>query len=134
MFTLKSKSNQEELLETAASIIGAGTTITGNIESNGDVRIDGTIKGNVFSKAKVLIGPSGLIEGNMNCNEADISGQICGNIQTKGLLILKGNAAISGDIHTSKLLMEPTVSFNGQCHMGANIVELKHELPIAVNE
>ena len=118
----------------AASIIGAGNTITGDIESNGDIRVDGTIKGNVYSKAKVLIGPSGLIEGNMQSCEADISGNVLGNIVTKGLLILKGNACVSGDIHTAKLFIEPTASFNGQCHMGANVVELKTEISMAVNE
>jgi cytoskeletal protein CcmA (bactofilin family) len=134
MFKVKSKSNHDESLATCASIIGAGNTITGNVECNGDIRIDGTIKGNVYSKAKVLIGPAGFIEGNMHCNEADIAGQVCGNIVTQGLLVLKGNASVSGDIHTAKLFIEPTVSFNGQCHMGANIVDIKHEIPIAVNE
>jgi cytoskeletal protein CcmA (bactofilin family) len=136
MFTKKSNANHEENLAASASIIGAGNTITGDIESNGDIRVDGTVKGNVYSKAKVLVGPSGLIEGNMITNEADISGNIIGNITTKGLLILKGNACVAGNIHTAKLFIEPTASFNGQCHMGANVVELKHELPVgvAVNE
>jgi cytoskeletal protein CcmA (bactofilin family) len=134
MFTKKSKSDQEETLAASASIIGAGNIITGDIESNGDIRVDGTVKGNVYCKAKVLIGPSGLIEGSMQSNEADISGSVNGNIVTKGLLVLKGNACVTGDIHTAKLFMEPTVSFNGQCHMGANVVELKHEIPVAVNE
>ena len=134
MFTLKTKANNEESQATSASIIGAGTTITGNIESNGDIRIDGTIKGNVFSKAKVLVGPAGFVEGDMYCTEADISGQVSGKIVIQALLVLKANAVVTGDIHTSKLFMEPSVSFNGQCHMGANIVELKHDIPLAVNE
>lgn len=134
MFAKKSNSNTDPSMTISASIIGAGNIITGDIESNGDIRVDGTIKGNVYSKAKVLVGPSGLIEGNMHSSEADISGTILGNINTKGLLVLKGNASVSGDIHTAKLLIEPTVSFNGQCHMGANIVELKPEIAMAVNE
>ena len=133
MFTLKSKSNSEESVATSASIIGAGNTITGNIESNGDIRVDGTIKGNVYSKAKVLVGPMGLIEGDLYSNNADISGQVSGKIVIEALLVLKGNAVVAGDIHTAKLFIEPTVSFNGQCHMGANIVELKHEMPLALN-
>ena len=134
MFTKKSKSYHDETQATSASIIGAGNTIIGDIESNGDIRVDGTIKGNVYSKAKVLIGPSGLIEGNLFSGEADIAGQVLGNINTKGLLVLKGNASVAGDIHTAKLFIEPTVSFNGQCRMGANIVELKQDIPVAVNE
>jgi cytoskeletal protein CcmA (bactofilin family) len=118
----------------SASIIGAGNTITGNITADGDIRIDGTVKGHVFSKAKILIGVEGLVEGNIHCREADITGQVNGNINTQEILHLKGNAVITGDIHTSKLFIEPTVSFNGQCHMGANIVELKPEMGIVVNE
>lgn len=134
MFTKKSKSNDEEALSASASIIGAGNTITGDIASNADIRVDGTIKGNVYGKAKVLIGPGGQIEGNMFCREADVSGTVCGNIFSEGLLVLKGNASVEGDIQTTKLFIEPTVSFNGQCRMGANVVELKPELPMAVNE
>jgi cytoskeletal protein CcmA (bactofilin family) len=134
MFNSKSKPTRNESVAVSASIIGSGNTINGDIEAQGDIRVDGTVKGNVFSHAKVLIGAEGVIEGNIQCREADIMGQVFGNIKTEDLLHLKGNAAVSGDIHTAKLLIEPTVSFNGQCHMGANIVELKPEMPIAVNE
>ena len=133
MFKTK-QHNQKSAESFSASIIGSGNTITGNIEAEGDIRIDGTVKGNVFSKAKILIGAEGLVEGNIYCREADINGQVAGNINTQDLLHLKGNASVSGDIHTTKLFIEPSVSFNGQCHMGANIVELKPEMGIVVNE
>lgn len=134
MFKTKQHNEKTRAESFSASIIGAGNTITGNIEAEGDIRIDGTVKGNVFSRAKILIGADGLVEGNIHCREADVNGQVVGNINTQELLHLKGNAAVSGDIHTAKLLIEPTVSFNGQCHMGANIVELKPEMGIVVNE
>jgi cytoskeletal protein CcmA (bactofilin family) len=134
MFNSKSKTDKTESLAVSASIIGSGNTITGNIDAQGDIRVDGTIKGNIISKSKVLVGAEGVIEGNIQCREADIMGQVFGNIKTEEMLHLKGNAAVSGDINTAKLLIEPTVSFNGQCHMGANIVELKPEMPLAVNE
>ena len=134
MFNSKSKTDKTESLAVSASIIGSGNTITGNIDAQGDIRVDGTIKGNIISKSKVLVGAEGVIEGNIQCREADIMGQVFGNIKTDEMLHFKGNAAVSGDINTAKLLIEPTVSFNGQCHMGANIVELKPEMPLAVNE
>jgi cytoskeletal protein CcmA (bactofilin family) len=134
MFNSKSKTDKTESVAASASIIGSGNTITGNIDAQGDIRVDGTVKGNVISKSKVLVGAEGVIEGNIQCREADIMGQVFGNIKTEELLHLKGNAAVSGDINTAKLLIEPTVSFNGQCHMGANILELKPEMPLAVNE
>lgn len=134
MFNSKSKNHKTEALAVSASIIGSGNTIIGNIDAQGDIRVDGTVKGNVFSKAKVLIGADGVIEGNIHCREADIMGQVFGNIKTEELLHLKGTAAVSGDIQTAKLLIEPSVSFNGQCRMGANIVELNPEIGIAINE
>ena len=85
-------------------------------------------------KSKILIGTEGVVEGNMNANYADIQGKITGNIKVNDLLLLRGRAKIDGDIYAGKLQVEPTVSFNGKCHMGANIVELNAELPNAVNQ
>ena len=134
MFTSKLKSSDNNSDHASATIIGAGTTIVGNVEATGDIRIDGTIKGNLFAKAKVIIGPDCVIEGDINGQQADISGRVEGRIRVHDLLHIRGHANILGDIHATKLLMEPTVSFNGQCRMGANIVELNTELPMAVNE
>ena len=134
MFNSKSRAGMEENTSVATTIIGAGTTIVGDIESNGDIRIDGTLKGNLNGKAKILIGTEGVVEGNMNANYADIQGKITGNIKVNDLLLLRGRAKIDGDIYAGKLQVGPTVSFNGKCHMGANIVELNAELPNAVNQ
>mgnify|MGYP001792233815 CR=1 FL=1 len=110
------------------------TVITGNIQSSGDIRIDGTLKGNIICKAKILVGPEGVIEGDITGQQADILGTVHGRIKMSGLLHLHGKASVEGDIHASKLQIETTVSFNGQCHMGANIVELNPDMAEAVNE
>ncbi len=134
MFTSKSKTSQEEYA--ACSIIAQGTVITGDIESNGDIRIDGSIKGNIRSKARIIIGANALVEGNVQSKDADIFGHVKGHLNITELLQLKNLAVIDGDINTGKLQMEHTVSFNGQCKMGANVVELNSStgLPVAVNE
>ena len=134
MFTSKSKNSFDESNINANTIIGAGTSITGDIESNGDIRIDGKLKGNLKAKAKILIGPDGFVEGNVTGQQADILGKIVGNIQVKDLLHLRGKATLEGDIYAGKLQIEPSVTFNGQCHMGANIVELNSERSNAVNQ
>src|ERR1044071_2184316 len=87
---------------TASSInlIGAGTTIEGDIRSNGDIRIDGTVFGNVHSKAKVVIGNTGVVEGDINCQNADISGSVKGKTNISELLFLKASSKINGDIVT----------------------------------
>ena len=80
------------------------------------------------------IGPSGVVEGNISCRQADIMGHVTGTIKVTDLLQLKGKAAVDGDIDASKLMIENTVSFNGQCRMGANIVEFNPDIPVAINE
>src|SRR6187401_642928 len=117
MFNSKSRSSDETPVG-SASIISAGTVITGNIESRGDIRIDGTLRGNISGQAKILIGPEGVVEGDITGQQADILGTVHGRIKMNGLLHLHGKANVEGDIHAAKLQIEPTVSFNGQCQMG----------------
>ena len=134
MFNSKSKTPENQEANASTTLIGAGTTITGNIEAAGDIRIDGNLKGNLFARAQGFIGPGSFIDGDIICQQADILGKVEGRIQVKDLLYLRGKANILGDIHAAKLLIEPTVSFNGQCRMGANIVELNADIAKAVNE
>ena len=134
MFNSKSKSSLNETPASSTSIIGAGTTITGNVQSNGDIRIDGIIEGNLVAKAKILIGADGVIEGDIDGKQADVLGKVTGKIKVADLLYLHGQAVVDGDIYAGKLQIEPTASFNGQCHMGANVVELITERSSAVNE
>lgn len=106
------------------TLISAGTTLKGDISSNADLRIDGTIVGNINSNAKIVIGSSGIVEGDIFGNNADIVGKISGNIRVKELLQLRGDCLVNGNIYAGKLQVEPSATFNGQCHMGANIVDM----------
>lgn len=108
------------------TLISAGTTLKGDISSNGDLRIDGTIIGNIQSTAKIIIGSGGVVEGDISGNQADITGKVSGNIRAKELLQLRGESVVSGNLYAGKLQVEPTATFNGQCHMGANIVEMNN--------
>lgn len=106
------------------TLISAGTTIKGDISSNNDLRIDGTIVGNIISNAKIVIGASGVVEGDILGNNADIVGKTSGTIKVKELLQLRGECVVNGNIYAGKLQVEPTATFNGQCHMGANVVDM----------
>jgi cytoskeletal protein CcmA (bactofilin family) len=108
------------------TIISAGTTLKGDISSKNDLRIDGTIIGNISSTAKIVIGSSGVVEGDLNGNQADVVGKVSGNIRAKELLQLRGDAVVNGNLYAGKLQIEPTATFNGQCHMGANIVDMSN--------
>lgn len=111
-------SNEKTNGGNGTTIISAGTTLKGDITSNSDLRIDGTIIGNVTSSSKIVIGASGVIEGDLTGNQADIVGKVSGNIKTKDLLQLRGDCVVNGNVYAGKLQVEPTAIFNGQCHMG----------------
>ena len=109
------------------NLIGNGTTIIGNIQSNGDVRIDGNLKGDISISGKLVVGPLGHIKGNVVCQNADISGEIDGQITVTEWLSLKANAKLLGDIITSKISIEPNAIFTGSCNMSnsSNINETR---------
>jgi len=111
-------SNEKTNGSSGATLISAGTTVKGDISSNSDLRIDGAIVGNVSSSAKIVIGASGSVEGDISGNQADIVGKVTGNIKTKDLLQLRADCVVNGNVYAGKLQVEPTAIFNGQCHMG----------------
>lgn len=122
MFNGKAKSDaytsgSESPVNASASLIGAGTTVKGDVTSNGDLRIDGTLIGNIHCTAKVIIGANGVVQGDLNGQQADIMGKVTGTIKVKDLLQLKGGSLLNGNIEAAKLQIEPTANFNGQCHM-----------------
>ncbi|MBK5286476.1 MAG: polymer-forming cytoskeletal protein [Bacteroidia bacterium] len=108
------------------NLIGAGTTIEGDIKSSGDIRVDGTVYGSVQSKAKVVLGSTGLVEGDINSQNADISGTIKGKTVCSELLFLKSTARVTGDIVTGKLVVEVGANFTGSCNMGPVIKDMKY--------
>jgi len=101
----------------SVNMLGAGTTIKGDVQSNGDFRIDGTLIGSIQSKGKIVVGQTGHVEGEINCRNADISGQVKAQIIVTELLTLKASAKFSGEITTSKLSIEPGARFSGTCNM-----------------
>src|SRR4051812_8821788 len=107
------------------NLIGAGTVVEGDIKSTGDIRIDGTVYGSVFSKAKVVVGATGLVEGNISSTNSDISGSVKGKTNVSELLFLKSTAKVSGDIVTGKLVVEVGATFTGSCNMGPLIKDIK---------
>lgn len=101
----------------SVNMLGSGTTIKGDIQSNGDFRIDGILIGSINSKGKIVVGQTGNVEGEVTCRNADISGLVKAQIVVAELLTLKTSAKISGEITTSKLSIEPGARFSGTCNM-----------------
>jgi cytoskeletal protein CcmA (bactofilin family) len=114
-------SKTQEIENKSINIIGAGTRITGEIISSGDMRIDGYVEGTIEAKGKLVVGASGQIKGTIVCNNADISGNVEGKVTISELLSVKASATINGDIVTNKLAIEPGAAFTGTCKMNEKI-------------
>jgi cytoskeletal protein CcmA (bactofilin family) len=99
------------------NIINSGTQILGDVNSDGDMRVDGSIKGFLSSKARLVLGPTAVIEGDVKAANIEISGEVNGNIYASELLTVKSTAKISGDIVSNKLIIEAGAIFNGSSKM-----------------
>ena len=110
----------------AYNLIDAGTIINGDIQTEGNIRIDGTLTGTITAKGKVVVGETGKIEGEIYCQNADISGTLKAKITVSELLSLKSTANLVGEINTKKLAIEPGADFSGTCSMGAVIKEMSY--------
>lgn len=108
------------------NLIGVGTTISGDITSSGDIRVDGTLKGSINTKGKVVVGTTGIVEGDVVCQNADVSGELKAKVSVSELLSLKSTAKLDGDIITNKLAIEPGANFSGSCSMGAVIKDINN--------
>jgi cytoskeletal protein CcmA (bactofilin family) len=117
MFSGKESKKELEEIVNSSNNIGKGTIIDGNIEAVGNIRIEGTVKGNVTTKAKLSLGESATIEGNIFAINAEIAGTVKGILTVSELLLLRFSAVITGDIITGKLSVETGASFNGNCKM-----------------
>ena len=119
---LGKNSNKNAPIEPGSvNLVGTGTKIVGDVSSAGDFRIDGNLNGHIVTNGKFVLGPNGLVEGNITCANADISGEVKGTVNVSEMLLLKSSARINGDIFTSKLSIEPGAVFTGNCNMGARV-------------
>jgi cytoskeletal protein CcmA (bactofilin family) len=101
----------------ALNTIAQDTKIKGNIESNGDIRIDGILEGDLDCKGRVVVGPESRVTGTIRCSNAEIMGFVKGEIVVKELLSLKASATITGNLTMGKLSVEPGARFVGHCKM-----------------
>ena len=99
------------------NIIANGTKLVGDITSDGDFRIEGSIKGKIIAKGRIVVGESGSVEGEINCSDADIHGDFNGKLEVLNLTSLKTTANFNGDVITKKISIEPGAGFSGNCTM-----------------
>jgi len=111
------ESEQQQVLH---NTITSGTEIAGDINSQGDLRLDGFLKGNLIIKGRVVIGKTGKVVGTINCKNAEVNGNVEGKIYVSELLSLTETANVKGDIFINKLNIQPGCKFTGSCSMDAN--------------
>ena len=102
----------------ATNTITSGTTIEGIINASSDIRIDGQLKGTLHCSGRVIIGPEGVVTGDVDCQNAVVEGSFSGNLKVSEVLNIKESARIDGEIVTGKLQIHPGAIFNGNCSMG----------------
>ena len=125
MFKKDEKKVANEELSNSSNTIGKGTTIEGNLETYGNIRVDGRIVGNIITKSKLVLGQTSFVDGNVLAQNAEVLGEIKGKIEVTELLTLKPSSVIHGDIVTNKLIVETGAKFNGGCKMGNAMKEIK---------
>ena len=125
MFTNNNEAVRKTDASSAINMIGSGTVITGDIKSQGDIRVDGSLSGSIETQGKVVVGQGGVVEGDVICKDADVAGVLKAKITVSQLLSLKSSAKLNGDIITNKLSIEPGATFTGSCSMGAVIKDIK---------
>ncbi len=101
----------------ALNTLVKGTVVEGSLRCESDLRVDGTIKGKLTCSAKVIIGPTGFVEGEIHCQNAVIEGRFKGNLQVSELLNVRETAEVDGEIMTNKLLVQSGAKFNVSCKM-----------------
>jgi cytoskeletal protein CcmA (bactofilin family) len=99
------------------SRIEKSTIVKGDIVSEGDFRIDGTLDGSIKTKGKVVVGKEGSIKGAVSCSNADVEGKIDGNLFVSEALSLRSTSVIDGDVVIGKLIVESGATFNASCSM-----------------
>jgi cytoskeletal protein CcmA (bactofilin family) len=102
------------------NMVGEGTVFEGTLHAESDVRISGRVVGTLHVRGKVIVAPEGIIDGELVATNADVAGQVKGDITVEERLMLKSSASIDANIKVGRFVMEEGAVFNGDCQMGAS--------------
>lgn len=103
--------------ETTLSIISAGTTISGDIECGGVLKVEGRIDGSVRQAKQVMLAKDGAINGDVTAHEIVVGGVIDGNVSSGDRLELQPTAVVNGDITTKSIIVMEGARINGSVRM-----------------
>lgn len=110
---IMSRAKETLIPTTQHNVLATGTNIKGNISSEEDFRIDGSIDGNISCEGKIIVGQNGSVLGNITCANIEVFGQIKGNIVCKDTLILRSTSKLTGDMKMQIIEIEPGAQIMG---------------------
>ncbi|MCH1570898.1 MAG: polymer-forming cytoskeletal protein [Longimicrobiales bacterium] len=119
----RDRDNNAASSEAVISIVGPGMTVVGNCESDGTIRIEGTVNGSVKAGKAVVIGKQGHVSGDIMTQDAVISGRVDGKLVAASRLELQATSHIEGEVHTRRMQLEEGAVLNGSVHMGADVAK-----------
>jgi cytoskeletal protein CcmA (bactofilin family) len=102
---------------TTFSVIGTGTVINGNVKTEGSIRVDGKIVGNVVTQADAAVGLSGVVEGSVDARNITVAGKVLGTLTAAQKLVLESRSVIRGDLRTARLVVDEGAVFDGKSTM-----------------
>ena len=111
------------------SKIEVTSQIKGDIVSEADFRIDGSLEGSLKTTGKLIIGKRGKIIGEVHCSNADVEGKFSGQLLVADSLTLKATSNVVGEVSTNKLIVETGALFNATCSMGKEVKSLNKSEP-----
>jgi cytoskeletal protein CcmA (bactofilin family) len=99
------------------SLLSPGTSMQGKIVSEGSIRIDGKLVGDIFAKANAAVGATGVVEGNIEAKHVSVAGRVTGNIVASAKLVLEEKSVTKGDIRAAILVVDEGAVLDGHCVM-----------------
>jgi cytoskeletal protein CcmA (bactofilin family) len=106
--------------ESVISIIGPGMTIRGDCETDGTVRVEGSVEGSITAGKAVVIGKQGVVIGDISTQDAVISGRVEGTLVAASRLELQATCHIEGEVHTRRMQLEEGAVLNGSVQMSSD--------------
>ena len=114
--------------EAVISIIGPGMKVVGNCETDGTVRVEGTVEGSIKAGKAVVIGRQGLVAGDVITQDAVVSGRVEGTLVAASRLELQATCHIEGEVHTRRMQLEEGAVLNGRVHMSGEPAKKTHTI------
>ncbi len=103
--------------EGVLSLIGSGTVVEGKVTTDGSVRVDGRVVGDIVSKANVTVGAGGVVEGNIRAANISLAGNVNGTIAASEKIVLETKSVMRGDVIAQRLVVDEGAIFDGKCSM-----------------